>query len=152
MLATVELSDIDLVGKPAVLFITTNYSKPQITTTYMPFKTNLKIPDSAIYQLNNQIEENASSENSNWIPVSENFMDNQIPFKLNIKTLYFENNRLKTAISWFNHSKCTNNKKFQIYIRSLSCINELPPQKFEVNNCMATFENLQFECNYFVEI
>lgn len=136
-----------MLGKPALLFITTNYTKPQITLTTPVHKIETNVPDSAIYQLNNHIE------NSDWIPVSENFIDNQSPFRLHIKMPYFENNRLKTSISWFNHSKCNEiGKKFQIYIRSLRCINELPPQKFEVDNCLTTFENLQFECDYFVEI
>lgn len=87
-------------------------------------------------------------------------------FRAEVKTPYYENGHLKTSISWFNHKHCDASAiirrqsssipqikaQFQVYIRSIRCLNELPPQKFVVRNCVATLENLQFDCDYFVRI
>lgn len=81
-----------------------------------------------------------------------------------LKTPYYERNHLKTALSWLHHSSCQarqgiivsseskSTPRFRVRIYSSGCINELPPQEFYVEFCVANFENLQFECEYFVEV
>lgn len=181
-MASVELSNIDLHGKPAIMFINTNYTTQEISSTNIFSNTSIQnintystklVPYIEIYQIdqsvNASLKNNSNFENSEWIPIEQNVFEKvkenlnrsefEITFQVIIKTPYFQNNLLKTDISWHNHTSCTNkqnsslgNKKFQIYIYSLKCINELPIQKFQVEYCVAAFENLQFECVYFVEI
>lgn len=81
-----------------------------------------------------------------------------------LKTPYYERNHLKTALSWLHHPLCqvqqgifidSNGKplpRFRVRIYSSGCVNELPPQEFHVDFCVANFENLQFQCEYFVEV
>ncbi|KAF7632369.1 hypothetical protein Mgra_00008218 [Meloidogyne graminicola] len=45
-----------------------------------------------------------------------------------------------------------NKHKFRVFVRSSRCLNQLPPQEFFVKNCLATLENLQFQCEYYVRI
>lgn len=83
---------------------------------------------------------------------------------IELKTPYYERGYLKTALSWLHHPLCktkqgvivdSNDKSllyFRVRIHSSGCINELPPQEFHVNFCVANFENLQFQCKYFVDV
>ncbi|KAI1721610.1 WAP-type (Whey acidic protein) 'four-disulfide core' domain-containing protein [Ditylenchus destructor] len=74
-------------------------------------------------------------------------------YRARVKTPYYEKGHLRTSVSWLDHPTCSKQPSiFRVYIRTTSCINELPPQQFQVRHCVATFENLQFQCEYFVEV
>uniref|UniRef100_A0A915DEQ9 Anosmin-1 n=1 Tax=Ditylenchus dipsaci TaxID=166011 RepID=A0A915DEQ9_9BILA len=79
-------------------------------------------------------------------------------FRAEVKPPYFDKGYLKSSVSWLDHPLCSSARSsqqqqlFRVYISTLQCINQLPPQQFQVAHCVANLDNLQFNCNYFVEI
>uniref|UniRef100_A0A1I8BAZ1 Fibronectin type-III domain-containing protein n=1 Tax=Meloidogyne hapla TaxID=6305 RepID=A0A1I8BAZ1_MELHA len=141
LLATVDTNEGELRGEPAVLFLKTGataykkQSKNNSNVENLPFFDNEK---------NDFVEQSKISQNFHYVA--------------QVKTPFFEGNRLKTIISWNDHPSCTGNKlienqrQFRVFVRSMRCLNQLPPQEFFVHNCVATLENLQFQCDYYVRI
>lgn len=86
---------------------------------------------------------------------------------IQLKTPYFERGHLRTSLSWLYHPSCTQynsnaSSDFVVRISSGSsssggagqqlCQIELPPQEFRVRFCVANLENLQFGCEYQVQV
>uniref|UniRef100_A0A914L1Z2 Anosmin-1 n=1 Tax=Meloidogyne incognita TaxID=6306 RepID=A0A914L1Z2_MELIC len=143
LLATVDTSEGELRGEPAVLFLKTGatFQKKQS-------KNNSHVENLLPF----------SNEKNDFVEQSKNHQN--LHYVAQVKTPFFEGNHLKTIISWNDHPSCNDNKllenqlrhQFRVFVRSMRCLNQLPPQEFYVHNCVATLENLQFQCEYYVRI
>uniref|UniRef100_A0A0K0DVG6 Anosmin-1 n=1 Tax=Strongyloides stercoralis TaxID=6248 RepID=A0A0K0DVG6_STRER len=75
----------------------------------------------------------------------------QINFKAAISTPFFNYGSLYSSISWENHKMCSPTKRnFIVKIYSKSCKSDIITKT--TNECVLTFGDLQFDCEYEIEV
>uniref|UniRef100_A0A914CR93 WAP domain-containing protein n=1 Tax=Acrobeloides nanus TaxID=290746 RepID=A0A914CR93_9BILA len=155
--ATVDSTDGELRGEPAVLFIHTNSTleddnplRYEIETNHISSDQNLQgtnttqapsLEDVEIFGFNEQKAE-------------VNDDDAASEFHAEVKAPYYEDGQLMTTISWLDHPLCSPDKReFVVNVKEIECkkpYTEKVEEKRVVNQCVADIRNLEFNCKYVV--
>lgn len=73
-------------------------------------------------------------------------------FRAELQTPFFEGGQLRSSVSWLDHSRCTPHRRdFTVKLSSLRCPVHSSSQQL-VSQCLAQLEDLQFSCDYLVEV
>lgn len=163
--ATAESSEGELRGEPAILFLRTNReetTKQQMATTERVPRTSGTTSTTTLLPPPEFVPFEIGVHGTDF---ADDINGDSGQFMVDLKTPFFEEGRLKSILSWLHHPSCTNTNpmdegarkppappRFRVLIRSVRCLNQLPPQNFLVNSCVATLENLQFRCEYYVRV
>ncbi|KAH7727638.1 CRE-KAL-1 protein [Aphelenchoides avenae] len=178
LFATVESADGELRGEPAICFIRTNLTvSSTLATTPTPSqsaRTAPTTPENPLiplsYELRN-VDVLTSSHNDNSVEVeirrinqhnddfsmdrsaAEAMKDEKPVFRAEVKAPYFEDGKLRTDVSWLDHPMCSPTRRiFLVKIQTTTCAEEMLPTEVSVQQCVASFDQLSFDCEYSVEI
>uniref|UniRef100_A0A0N5BWK3 Anosmin-1 n=1 Tax=Strongyloides papillosus TaxID=174720 RepID=A0A0N5BWK3_STREA len=128
--STAESSDGILKGDPSFIVITT--------------KNESLLKD-------DKINENHNNEVFTYNPYHKPINHKQVNFKAAITTPYYKFGSLHTSVSWENHKMCSPTKRtFNVKIYSKTCNSDVILKT--TNDCALTFGELQFDCEYEIEV
>ncbi|KAE9550867.1 hypothetical protein FO519_005912 [Halicephalobus sp. NKZ332] len=164
LFATVDSTEGELRGEPSVIFIKTNSTNMLNDAESVRYDVKIekkeeKAPSaSKISSTTTKVPETSTTTSliSSIIPNMEIIMTeeelDEPRFDLDIRTPYFENGKLKTSISWIDSSSCSPTKSvFAVRLTPRKC-EKSETKLMTVTQCVASIENLDFDCEYEVEV
>ena len=165
LFATVDSTEGELRGEPAVLFIRTNSTTLLNDAESVRYDVKVEKKEeetsttkSATTLTTKVLEPSTSTISSipSFIPKMEILTTedeaDEPTFDLDIRTPYFENGKLRTSISWIDSSACSPVKSiFAVRLTPRRC-EKSDTRLLTVTQCVATIDHLNFDCEYEVEV
>ncbi|CAD5210643.1 unnamed protein product [Bursaphelenchus xylophilus] len=153
LVTNVESTEGELRGEPAILVIRTK-DKMVTTTTPVSYDPVGRQSDVEIERLPTKTVQKMM-ENSLELGMKEDRgRDPKQPtvFRADLQSPYFENGQLRSTVSWLDHSRCTPlNRDFIVRLKSIRCPIQVTSEQL-VQECLAPLDDLQFRCDYVVEV
>uniref|UniRef100_A0A915PQP1 Uncharacterized protein n=1 Tax=Setaria digitata TaxID=48799 RepID=A0A915PQP1_9BILA len=165
--ATVDSSDGELSGEKAIIYLRTDLininNGAQINSSSVPGTTS-SITATTIQPSRWDLEYQNEFEDRDDLPITRSNVKME---SLDVREPYFDDNNLKTVVSWFSNGLCSGSKaEYTVRWRLLMCrakddkpisYYDLDPSgedwaQVEVQECVAVLEDLDFACSYDVEL